>query len=163
MGEIADEYDEPERLIQRLDKTTYRVAGKLPIEELNTAVGLSIANQGYATVAGWVLDLFGRVPAQVERTALPERHGHRREDRAHADRGGAHRAPQARRRGGGGMTLVWLALVCLLVTVFFSAAEMSFIAANRLRLRHLAEEGTPSRPSLPRRLQAARRGALRPP
>jgi CBS domain containing-hemolysin-like protein len=39
------------------------------------------------------------------------------------------------------MTLVWLALACLLVTAFFSAAEMSFIAANRLRLRHLAEDG----------------------
>ena len=25
--------------------------------------------------------------------------------------------------------------------MFFSAAEMAFIAANRLRLRHLAEEG----------------------
>jgi len=28
------------------------------------------------------------------------------------------------------------------VTMFFSAAEMAFIAANRLRLRHLAEEGS---------------------
>ena len=40
------------------------------------------------------------------------------------------------------MTLVWLAVGCLLVTAFFSAAEMAFIAANRLRLRHLAEEGS---------------------
>jgi CBS domain containing-hemolysin-like protein len=40
------------------------------------------------------------------------------------------------------MSLVWLALACLLVTAFFSAAEMAFIAANRLRLRHLAEEGS---------------------
>jgi putative hemolysin len=39
------------------------------------------------------------------------------------------------------VTLAWLAAVCLLTTVFFSAAEMAFIAANRLRLRHLAEEG----------------------
>ena len=39
------------------------------------------------------------------------------------------------------MTLVWLALACLLITAFFSGAEMSFIAANRLRLRHLAEDG----------------------
>ena len=39
------------------------------------------------------------------------------------------------------MTLFWLALVCLVATMFFSAAEMAFIAANRLRLRHLAEEG----------------------
>jgi putative hemolysin len=40
------------------------------------------------------------------------------------------------------VTLVWLGVVCLLVTAFFSAAEMAFIAANRLRLRHLAEEGS---------------------
>jgi CBS domain containing-hemolysin-like protein len=38
-------------------------------------------------------------------------------------------------------TLVWLAFACLVATMFFSAAEMAFIAANRLRLRHLAEEG----------------------
>lgn len=40
--------------------------------------------------------------------------------------------------------LLTLAAVCLLATMFFSAAEMSFIAANRLRLRHLAEEGSPT-------------------
>jgi len=40
--------------------------------------------------------------------------------------------------------LLTLAVVCLLATMFFSAAEMSFIAANRLRLRHLAEEGSPT-------------------
>lgn len=39
------------------------------------------------------------------------------------------------------MTLLWVTVLCLLATMFFSAAEMSFIAANRLRLRHLAEEG----------------------
>jgi magnesium and cobalt exporter, CNNM family len=38
--------------------------------------------------------------------------------------------------------LLWLAVLCLLATMFFSAAEMAFIAANRLRLRHLAEEGS---------------------
>jgi CBS domain containing-hemolysin-like protein len=42
------------------------------------------------------------------------------------------------------VTLVWLAALCLLATMFFSAAEMAFIAANRLRLRHLAEEGHPT-------------------
>jgi CBS domain containing-hemolysin-like protein len=39
------------------------------------------------------------------------------------------------------VTLSWLAFFCLATTMFFSAAEMAFIAANRLRLRHLAEEG----------------------
>jgi CBS domain containing-hemolysin-like protein len=40
------------------------------------------------------------------------------------------------------VSLVWIAAACLVVTMFFSAAEMAFIAANRLRLRHLAEEGS---------------------
>jgi putative hemolysin len=39
------------------------------------------------------------------------------------------------------MRLIVLGGACLLATMFFSAAEMAFIAANRLRLRHLAEEG----------------------
>ena len=39
------------------------------------------------------------------------------------------------------MTFVWLAAACLVAAMFFSAAEMAFIAANRLRLRHLAEDG----------------------
>jgi len=30
---------------------------------------------------------------------------------------------------------------CLLASAFFSSAEMAFVAANRIRLRHLAEEG----------------------
>jgi putative hemolysin len=42
------------------------------------------------------------------------------------------------------MTLLWVAGVCLVATMFFSAAEMAFIAANRVRIRHLAEEGHPT-------------------
>ncbi|HEV8584714.1 MAG TPA: hemolysin family protein [Methylomirabilota bacterium] len=72
VGEIADEYDEPERLIQKLDARTYRVAGKLPVDELNAATGLTISNESYDTVGGWVLDLFGRVPSRGERVETPE-------------------------------------------------------------------------------------------
>jgi CBS domain containing-hemolysin-like protein len=55
-----------------VDETTYRVAGKLPIEELNSVAGLSISNQNYDTVGGWVLDLFGRVPRKAERVETPD-------------------------------------------------------------------------------------------
>jgi putative hemolysin len=72
VGEIADEYDEPERLIHRVDANTFRVSGKLAIEELNTIAGLSISNEGYDTVGGWVLDLFGRVPRAHERLSRPD-------------------------------------------------------------------------------------------
>jgi CBS domain containing-hemolysin-like protein len=36
---------------------------------------------------------------------------------------------------------VWLIAAAVIVTAFFSGAEMAFIGANRLRLRHLAEAG----------------------
>jgi putative hemolysin len=72
VGEIADEYDEPERLIQRLDDSTFRVSGKLAVDDLNTAAGLSISNESYTTVGGWVLDLFGRVPRKGERRETPQ-------------------------------------------------------------------------------------------
>ena len=72
VGEIADEYDEPERLVQRLDAKTYRVAGKLPVDELRALTGLKISDEDYDTVGGWVLDLFGRVPRKAERLEAPD-------------------------------------------------------------------------------------------
>jgi len=72
VGEIADEYDEPERLILRIDASTFRVSGKLPVDELNSVTGLNISNEAYDTVGGWVLDLFGRVPRKAERLVTPE-------------------------------------------------------------------------------------------
>jgi CBS domain containing-hemolysin-like protein len=39
------------------------------------------------------------------------------------------------------MIYVWLILLALLLTTLFSAAEMAFIAANRVRIRHAAEAG----------------------
>jgi putative hemolysin len=67
VGEIADEFDVEERLIQPLDARTFRVSGKLPIDELNAALGFALSSEAYDTVAGWVLDLFGRIPHRGER------------------------------------------------------------------------------------------------
>ena len=67
VGEIRDEYDEDERLIQRVTPRVFRVSGRLPIDELNTATGLQIPDDSFDTVGGWVLDLFGRVPHKGEK------------------------------------------------------------------------------------------------
>ncbi len=72
VGEIADEFDEVERLIQAVDARTFRVSGKLPIDELNQATGMALSSESYTTVAGWVLDLFGRIPHRGERIETPE-------------------------------------------------------------------------------------------
>jgi len=67
VGEIRDEFDEEERLIQKVDAASYRVSGKLPIDEFNAATGLRLPNESFDTVGGWVLDLFGRVPYRGEK------------------------------------------------------------------------------------------------
>ncbi|MBI4608656.1 MAG: HlyC/CorC family transporter [Candidatus Rokubacteria bacterium] len=72
VGEISDEFDVEERLIQPIDARTYRVSGKLPIDELNAATGLVLSSEAYDTVGGWVLDLFGRIPHRSERIETPE-------------------------------------------------------------------------------------------
>jgi CBS domain containing-hemolysin-like protein len=72
VGEIRDEFDEEERLIQKVDAATYRVSGKLPIDELNAATGLNLPNESFDTVGGWVLDLFGRVPHRGEKAQTGE-------------------------------------------------------------------------------------------
>ena len=68
VGEIRDEFDEDEHLIQKVDATSYRVSGKLPIDDLNAATGLHLSKDSFDTVGGWVLDLFGRVPNKGEKT-----------------------------------------------------------------------------------------------
>jgi CBS domain containing-hemolysin-like protein len=72
VGEIRDEFDEEERLIQPVGDRALRVAGKLPIDELNAATGLRISGEAYDTVGGWVLDLFGRVPHKGEKKETAE-------------------------------------------------------------------------------------------
>jgi putative hemolysin len=72
VGEIRDEFDEEERLIQRIDPVTFQVSGKLPIDELNAATGLRVPKESFDTVGGWVLDLFGRVPHKGEKKEWAE-------------------------------------------------------------------------------------------
>jgi putative hemolysin len=70
VGEIRDEFDEEERLIQKVGPHSFRVSGKLAIDDLNAAAGLNISNASFDTVGGWVLDLFGRVPHRGEKKAV---------------------------------------------------------------------------------------------
>ena len=72
VGEIRDEFDEEERLIQPLGEGAFRVSGKLSIFDLNAATGLNVSSESYDTVGGWVLDLFGRVPNKGEKAETDE-------------------------------------------------------------------------------------------
>lgn len=66
VGEIRDEFEAEERLAQPVDDRTYRVATKMPIPDFNAVTGLTVPDEHFDTVGGWVLDLFGRVPHRNE-------------------------------------------------------------------------------------------------
>ncbi|MFN2589832.1 MAG: hemolysin family protein [Actinomycetota bacterium] len=68
VGEIADEYDREEQQLEKLDDNTYRVSGRLPIDEVNEALDVDLPQEQWDTVAGLMYGLLGSVPTQGETT-----------------------------------------------------------------------------------------------
>jgi CBS domain containing-hemolysin-like protein len=66
VGEIVDEYDVEEPLIERLVDGSLRVDARILIDELNDLAGLELPEGDWDTVGGLVFDEFGRVPAAGE-------------------------------------------------------------------------------------------------
>jgi CBS domain containing-hemolysin-like protein len=66
VGEISDEYDHAESpLIKRIDERTAEVDGRMDIEDLNDAMGLSLPEEDdYETVAGFVFSELGFIPPE---------------------------------------------------------------------------------------------------
>ncbi len=67
VGEIADEYDEDERMVVERPDGSLLVDGRLSVAELSGIVGADLPDDEWDTVAGLVLDLAGRVPEERER------------------------------------------------------------------------------------------------
>jgi CBS domain containing-hemolysin-like protein len=66
VGEIADEYDREEPEIVQVDGGAYRVSGKASIDDVNEILAAQLPDEEWDTVAGLVLDLFGRIPREGE-------------------------------------------------------------------------------------------------
>ncbi len=66
VGEIVDEYDREEPLLERQPDGSLGVDARIPIDELNDLGNLQLPEGDYDTVGGLVIDAFGRVPAVGE-------------------------------------------------------------------------------------------------
>ena len=62
VGEIVDEYDTEEPMVQPLDDGGFLVAARLSVDDLNQVLGADLPDDGWDTVGGLVLGLAGRVP-----------------------------------------------------------------------------------------------------
>src|SRR6266542_2945054 len=57
VGEIADEYDQETPRIERVGDRTYRVSGRVPIDDMSEALGVELPADGADTVGGLVYGL----------------------------------------------------------------------------------------------------------
>jgi putative hemolysin len=64
VGEIHDEYDVEEKICEKTGDTTYLLSGRVEIDHLNEKFDLDIPYGEYETVAGYIMQTLGRIPAQ---------------------------------------------------------------------------------------------------
>ncbi len=62
VGEIADEYDREEPELEEVSDGLYRVSGKASIDDVNELLDVELPDEEWDTVAGLMLELFGRIP-----------------------------------------------------------------------------------------------------
>jgi putative hemolysin len=73
VGDIVDEFDTEEVLCRQVDPQTYLVSARLPLNEFNEKLGISIAREDADTIGGHVFHLFGKLPKRGESVRA---HGH---------------------------------------------------------------------------------------
>ena len=68
VGDIRDEHDVEEALVQAEGEGVYLVNGIMHVEQLEELFGVEIGERDYDTVGGFVVSEFGRVPAPGDST-----------------------------------------------------------------------------------------------
>ncbi len=75
-GDIYDERDTREKLYHAINDHTFVVLGMMTIEQFNELVGASLSSEDYDTLGGYVLHLFGTLPAKGQ-TVFDATHSYR--------------------------------------------------------------------------------------
>jgi putative hemolysin len=69
-GEIKDEFDVDEEIFRKVANDSYIINGKVEIDHINEKYNLKIEEGAYETLAGFVTNKIGRIPAQGEIVAI---------------------------------------------------------------------------------------------
>ncbi|MFH1143309.1 MAG: hemolysin family protein [Candidatus Eisenbacteria bacterium] len=62
VGDIYDEFDQEEPAIRKKAEGLYILPGRLPLQDLNESLGLTLPDQAAVTVNGFVCDVHGHIP-----------------------------------------------------------------------------------------------------
>ncbi|MER2064607.1 MAG: transporter associated domain-containing protein, partial [Alkalibacterium sp.] len=66
VGEIDDEYDESNKLIEQIDEFTYSVDGATPLDKFNDYFDMSIDSEDVDTIAGYFITEYGSIPRESD-------------------------------------------------------------------------------------------------
>ena len=70
VGEIEDEFDKSEIMVQKLDARRYLINGKARLELVNEQCGLALQALDVETIAGWVIGQLGALPKEGEQVRV---------------------------------------------------------------------------------------------
>ncbi|GAB2481413.1 hemolysin family protein [Alkalibacterium psychrotolerans] len=70
VGEIDDEYDESNKLIEEIDEIHYSVDGATPLDKFNDYFETSIDSEDVDTIAGYFITEYGSIPSEIERATI---------------------------------------------------------------------------------------------
>ena len=62
MGDIDDEYDEEEEIIDKVDENIYLVDGDVTLDDLDEELGIDLQSENSETIGGFIIDLLGEIP-----------------------------------------------------------------------------------------------------
>jgi len=70
VGEIVDEYDREEKLVEPLGENVWRLDARVSVDELNEMLGTDLPNEEWDTLGGLLFGLLGHVPSPGERVEI---------------------------------------------------------------------------------------------
>lgn len=66
MGNIDDEYDEEEEIIDKVDDNLYLVDGDVSIDDLDEELGIELISDSSETIGGFIIDILGEIPDESD-------------------------------------------------------------------------------------------------
>ena len=64
VGDIDDEFDEEDRIIEQVNDTTFIVDGNVYLDDLGEETGVDLESETSETVGGFIIDLMGEIPRE---------------------------------------------------------------------------------------------------
>ena len=64
VGDIDDEFDEEDRIIEHVNDTTFIVDGNVYLDDLEEETGVELESETSETIGGFIIDLMGEIPRE---------------------------------------------------------------------------------------------------